>query len=94
MGKFGWNYPAGAENDPNAPWNQPDPRCEVCGEYEDNCECPECPKCGEHGNLKCEVNEDIENKACPDCGAPPSKKNCCPDPDYLREQQLDRRGED
>ena len=26
MGKnpFGWNYPPGAENDPNAPWNQTD----------------------------------------------------------------------
>ena len=21
---FGWDYPAGAENDPNAPWNQTD----------------------------------------------------------------------
>lgn len=21
---FGWHYPAGAENDPNAPWNEPD----------------------------------------------------------------------
>jgi len=24
MSKFGWSYPAGAENDPNAPYNQPD----------------------------------------------------------------------
>jgi hypothetical protein len=24
MGIFGWSYPAGAENDPNAPWNQED----------------------------------------------------------------------
>ena len=23
-GVFGWDYPAGAEHDPNAPWNQPD----------------------------------------------------------------------
>ena len=23
-GPFGWDYPAGAENDPDAPWNQRD----------------------------------------------------------------------
>ncbi len=28
MSKFGWDYPAGAEHDPNAPWNE--------------VECPEC----------------------------------------------------
>jgi DnaJ-class molecular chaperone len=27
---FGYNYPAGAEHDPSAPWNQPDD-CELCG---------------------------------------------------------------
>lgn len=26
---FGWEYPAGAEFDPSAPWNQPD-ACEAC----------------------------------------------------------------
>lgn len=32
---FGWNYPAGAEFDPNAPWNQPDtPPCQ-CDECDD-----------------------------------------------------------
>lgn len=34
MGKnpFGWGYPAGAEHDPNAPYNQPDEPedCPVC----------------------------------------------------------------
>jgi len=29
---FGWNYPAGAENDPAAPWNQKD--AEECRECE------------------------------------------------------------
>jgi len=31
---LGWSYPAGAENDPNAPYNQIDPpeECPVCGE--------------------------------------------------------------
>ena len=40
---FGWDYPAGAENDPNAPWNQKDPEfeadhkgfCERCGKGDD-----------------------------------------------------------
>ena len=91
MSLFGWSYPAGAENDPNAPWNQPDPQCEVCGEWCGDCQCPECPKCGEAGNLKCEVNENIENKACEECGAPPSAKNCCPDPDEGREAQIEKR---
>lgn len=36
---FGWSYPAGAENDPNAPWNQTD-------EYTE-----ECPVCG---NMNCD----------------------------------------
>ena len=32
MGNFGWDYPAGAANDPNAPYNQPDEPedCTVC----------------------------------------------------------------
>ena len=34
MGKFGWHYPPGAANDPNAPWNQPDPpECNECGGF-------------------------------------------------------------
>jgi DnaJ-class molecular chaperone len=30
MNPLGHNYPAGAEHDPSAPWNQPDD-CELCG---------------------------------------------------------------
>lgn len=29
---FGWDYPAGAENDPDAPWNQRDEEDEGEGE--------------------------------------------------------------
>ena len=50
---FGWNYPAGAENDPNAPWNQRPEMCPVCEEFVDcgllcnamshgECDCPKC----------------------------------------------------
>lgn len=48
MGIFGWDYPPGAEHDPNAPWNQSDPEtieCDVCegtGENEDGFECENC----------------------------------------------------
>ena len=27
--------------------------CEVCGEAVDNCICPECPKCGCVGDMRC-----------------------------------------
>lgn len=53
MGIFGWSYPAGAENDPNAPYNQEDSPCEVCGLFPDSCICPECPVCGSYGDPAC-----------------------------------------
>lgn len=48
-GPMGWHYPAGAANDPNAPYNQEDAdECEVCGEWIEECTCEEeCEKCGE-----------------------------------------------
>lgn len=40
MNPFGYNYPAGAEHDPSAPWNQPDDgektRAELRAEYEED----------------------------------------------------------
>lgn len=53
MGKFGWWYPPGAANDPNAPYNQEDPPCEVCGNEINECFCPECPTCGCYGDPAC-----------------------------------------
>jgi predicted amidophosphoribosyltransferase len=50
---FGWSYPPGAAGDPNAPWNQHDGACDVCGQNLDNCICPECPVCLEVGNPAC-----------------------------------------
>lgn len=50
---FGWSYPPGAANDPNAPYNQGDEPCEVCGNFPDDCICPECPECGDYGNPAC-----------------------------------------
>jgi len=60
MSKFGWSYPAGAANDPFAPYNQEESPCLVCGLDVDNCQCPECPECREHGNPKCVVNQGKE----------------------------------
>lgn len=52
MADFGYHYPAGAANDPRAPWNQdenyPDTYCGHCDtefdgyEHEEGTLCPEC----------------------------------------------------
>jgi hypothetical protein len=56
--KFGWSYPPGAANDPNAPYNQDDDGpCAVCCKCVTDCICPECPVCGETGNPKCYLEE-------------------------------------
>ena len=46
---FGWNYPPGAETDPNAPYNQPESTelyCDTCEElvldYAEGDPCPYC----------------------------------------------------
>ena len=53
MSKFGWSYPAGAANDPFAPYNQEEGPCEVCGQFVDDCLCPECGTCNVHGDPAC-----------------------------------------
>jgi hypothetical protein len=54
MSIFGWSYPPGAENDPNAPYNQTDDGpCDVCGQSLDTCICPECPICQSVGDVRC-----------------------------------------
>lgn len=53
MGMFGWSYPPGAANDPNAPYNQQEGPCEVCGKGCDDCICPECDLCGSQGDPDC-----------------------------------------
>lgn len=62
-GMFGWSYPPGAENDPNAPWNQEEPPCEVCGKDVDDCICPECKTCGEVGALRCYKDHGMRRSA-------------------------------
>lgn len=51
---FGYNYPAGAEHDASAPWNQPD-YCEHCdgtGQVADTDGPDECQVCGGIGRQK------------------------------------------
>lgn len=46
---FGWHYPAGAENDPNAPWNLPDAdepvKCKTCKRTLDEVDGNPCGYC-------------------------------------------------
>ena len=56
---FGWSYPAGAENDPSAPYNDPgDGPCDHCGH--EGCECMYCPACDE-------PSDELVNGLCPHC---------------------------
>lgn len=54
MNPFGYHYPAGAESDPRAPWNQRDiEACDECGGEGKNDEGEKCDACngtGEEGN--------------------------------------------
>jgi hypothetical protein len=77
MSVFGYNYPAGAERDPSAPWNQPDD-CELCGgegvltalEFESGepktageVACPECNGTGRQ-KTRAELRQEwLEDKA-------------------------------
>jgi len=74
MSVFGWSYPPGAANDPNAPYNQTDMPCGVCGRDVDHCICPECPVCESQGDPACYDGAvkcswcGIRAPSSPDCG--------------------------
>ena len=48
MGIFGWSYLPGCNSVPG----DEDITCEICGEWEEDCICPECPECGDIGKVK------------------------------------------
>lgn len=56
MSLFGWGYPPGVSN---IPGDEPFV-CEVCGQSDDNCICPECPVCGEIGWPECYRKHGLE----------------------------------
>lgn len=37
------------------PPNHDDFPCDVCGKRADDCICPECPVCGEYGDMRCYI---------------------------------------
>lgn len=49
MGIFGWSLPPGCSSVPG----DEDYPCEVCGNFESKCICPQCDKCGDVGNPAC-----------------------------------------
>lgn len=55
MGIFGWSYPPGCSG---PPWDEDYP-CEVCGEFPDDCICPECPVCNTHGDPACYIDHGL-----------------------------------
>lgn len=50
---FGWSLPAGVSQAMIDRSFGEEAPCDVCGQWEDECVCPECPVCGEYGNPKC-----------------------------------------
>ena len=52
---FGWDLPPGCTHAMIEAQCAEYP-CEVCGEYPDNCICPECPICGTNGDPECYKN--------------------------------------
>lgn len=49
MGIFGWSLPPGCGT---LPGEEPEGPCDLCGRPIDDCECSECPTCGEGGCVK------------------------------------------
>lgn len=47
---IGWSLPPGVKT---LPGEEPDPPCEVCGNYWEDCICPECPICWGVGDPDC-----------------------------------------
>lgn len=46
---FGWSYPPGVTSDGYDKFYP----CHVCGNFDTDCICPDCPICGEYGNPRC-----------------------------------------
>lgn len=60
MSIFGWDYPPGCSS---VPGDEEFP-CSVCGQWMDDCICPECPVCGEIGNPDC-YGDPVHDPAAP-----------------------------
>jgi hypothetical protein len=60
---FGWSYPPGAAGDPNAPWNQVDPPCAICGRVVGDCICLTCSCCEGVGDPVCYAQHGLVRSA-------------------------------
>ncbi len=58
MSIFGWDLPPGCTQQQIDEAFGGDRICECCGQYCEDCICPECPTCGKTGNPKCYVDHD------------------------------------
>jgi hypothetical protein len=54
MGKFGWSYPPGVTGNEPELTGDCGP-CDCCGHAAEDCICPACTVCGEHGNSLCYI---------------------------------------
>src|SRR5215467_3097744 len=52
MSIFGWSLPPGCTHQMIEDQFADCP-CDVCGQFPDDCVCPECPVCGDPGNPGC-----------------------------------------
>lgn len=94
MNVFGYDYPAGAQNDPRAPYNQHDP--DACPSCEDGLiMCPECK--GDGQCLECDSSGKVR---CDDCNGTgeehkPSRDEIeCERADRARDEEKDREAEE
>jgi len=58
MGIFGWSLPPGVTHSMIEAQCEGQP-CEVCGEFEEDCVCPICPRCGQQGDPNCYKEVDL-----------------------------------
>ena len=56
MSAFGWSLPPGCGTLPG----EEDLPCQVCGNFEDKCICPECHECGTVGDPDCYDHHGME----------------------------------
>lgn len=93
------NYPAGAERDPRAPYNQSEPdQCEFC---EGTGKVP-CSTCDEriHPNEDCAECDNSRLEVCPDCGGSGEAEEKsreeieCEKADRARDEAKDREAEE
>jgi len=57
---FGWSLPPGCTNQMIEDAMGVDQPCEVCGQFPDDCICPECKVCGGQGDPTCYRDHGME----------------------------------